>query len=212
MTVWQISSAALAILLLSMAMFVAQAAGISSSNDIGSWGNSGAKAEVDLVAEACKNLLNSLLSNKVHFDEEPCVSVLRSDKRSAVAKDHSDLVVIALDLLERRSNKVAAKIDNILQRLTVHNRTQRAFQFCSANYAGIVRTLPACRDMFLELKPLGKKAPCFDLVGDDVVDTLGCLDSLDPKARDSAVLLRNNWQGTDIEEFEDVVRLISLAW
>ncbi|KAL6846326.1 hypothetical protein ACP4OV_023774 [Aristida adscensionis] len=175
MAMWQTTSVALAIVLLSMAMLAAQVPGARST----SRGNSVPKATVDdLVVEACKKLSNGLLSNWLHFDEESCVSVLRSDKRSAAAKDHGDLVLIAFDLLDHNSNAMALKIKGILQGIKVHNWTQRKLQYCAADYGEILTGIPVCRDMFLELKLLGKKAPCFDPIGDDANDVLGCLDGL----------------------------------
>ncbi|KAL6600396.1 hypothetical protein ACP70R_045196 [Stipagrostis hirtigluma subsp. patula] len=213
MALWQTSSIALAAVLFCIAMVVAQAAGTTASknNAIGGKGNDAPKAE-SLVVAACRNMSNGFLSTKTHFHEELCVTALRSDSRSAAAKDHGDLAVVALDLLGRRSDEAAAKIDGMLRGLAVHNRTQRAFQFCSAHYASMVRTLPACRDMFLGLKPLGKKAPCFDPVEDDAGDVLRCLDGIGEDASGCDLWLANNWGAEKAEEFGHVIRHISLAW
>jgi hypothetical protein len=64
----------------------------------------------ELAVKACKNVTVGFLENMVPtFDEEQCVSVLLSDKRSAVAKDHGDLVMVGLDLLDRRINEMVPK-------------------------------------------------------------------------------------------------------
>ncbi|RLM86035.1 hypothetical protein C2845_PM04G07500 [Panicum miliaceum] len=142
MAVHPMASLALAALLLSVAVAVAQAAGAGSQNDSGIKANS-------LVVEACKNMSNDLLLNRVHFDEECCMSVLHSDNQSMVAKDHGDLAVVALDILDKRTNSVATKIDDILHGLSVHNKAWRAFMWCSADYGEMVRRLPVCRDFLM---------------------------------------------------------------
>ena len=112
--------------------------GNSSENDGTGKGNIILESEVkgDLVMDACKNLSRDMFlrNPKIHFDEETCISVLRSDNRSKVAKDHGDLVLVALDLLDRRSNEVALKVDSILGGLKVRNWTERVLRFCSADY------------------------------------------------------------------------------
>ncbi|KAL6600496.1 hypothetical protein ACP70R_045296 [Stipagrostis hirtigluma subsp. patula] len=213
MAVCQRTSVALATVLFSMAMAVTQAAGTTASknNDIGGKGNDGPKGE-GLVVAACRNMSNGFLSTKTHFDEERCVSALRSDRWSATAKDHGDLAMIAMDVLSYRSDEAAAKIGDILSDLTVHNRTWRAFQFCSAHYASMVRTLPACRDMFLGLMPLGKKAPCFHPIEDDAGDVLRCLDSIGEEASECDLMLANHQGAEKMEWFDKVVKHVSLAW
>ena len=52
------------------------------------------------AVEACKNM-SRLLSKRVHFDEEHYVFVLHSNNQSKVAKDHANLVLIALDNLDK---------------------------------------------------------------------------------------------------------------
>ncbi|KAL6600497.1 hypothetical protein ACP70R_045297 [Stipagrostis hirtigluma subsp. patula] len=199
------SSVALAAVLFSIAMAVAQAAG-STNNDMSGKGER-------LVVAACRNMSSGLLSTKTHFDEEPCVSALRSDRWSSTANDYGDLAAVAMDVLGRRAAEAAAMIDGVLRDLTAaRNRTRRAFQLCSANYAFMERALPACRDMFLGLKPLGKKAPCFDPVEDDAGDVLRCLDSIGEEASECDLSLANHWGDEKIEWFDNVVKHVSLAW
>ncbi|KAL6639838.1 hypothetical protein ACP70R_022660 [Stipagrostis hirtigluma subsp. patula] len=162
----------------------------------------------NLVEKACKNMSSDILSRRApRFDDKPCVSVLHSDKRTASAKDHGDLVVIAMDLLEKRSKEIAVKIESVLRDLKVHNRTEYAFQFCAADYAAMLRTLPACRNMFLGIKPLGKKVTMEDALG-----ALGCVDRLGIAARDCGLELDNDWSGTKTDEYYSVMRYISLVW
>lgn len=167
-----------------------------------------------MLVEACKNMSSDLLLKREHFDEEHCVSVLRSDKRSLVAKDYGDLAVIAMDLLGHQSNKVMAQIDSILRDQKVQNRTELAFKVCSAYYSSMVRMVPVCHEIFLSLKPLGKKVPCRIPVGDDFdgAYALGCLDGIDKDAWRCGLWLRSYWHDNRIEEFDQVVKHISLAW
>ncbi|RLN35534.1 hypothetical protein C2845_PM03G25100 [Panicum miliaceum] len=113
-----------------------------------------------------------------------------------VAKDHGDLVVVALDILDNRTNAVAKKIDDTLRGLSVHNKARHVFQWCSADYGQMVRRLPVCRDFFLEVKPMGKKTPT-----NEAMDVLICLDGLGEMSRDCALLLANNWDFDKTEEF-----------
>ena len=200
MAVHPVTSLALTALLLSVVVVVAEAAGAGSQKDTGIKANS-------LVVDACKNMSSDLLLNTVHFDEERCVSVLNSNNQSMVAKDHGDLVVVALDILDNRTNTVATKIDDILRGLTVRDKAWRAFKWCSADYGEMVRRLPVCRDFFLTVKPLGKKTP-----RSEAMDVLTCLDGLGEKSRDCAILLANNWDFDKTEEFYDNTRYINLAW
>jgi len=200
MAVHPLTSLALTALLLSVAVVVAEAAGAGSQKDTGIKANS-------LVVDACKNMSSDLLLNTVHFDEERCVSVLHSNNQSMVAKDHGDLVVVALDILDNRTNTVATKIDDILRGLTVRDKAWRAFKWCSADYGEMVRRLPVCRDFFLDVKPMGKKTP-----RSEAMDVLTCLDGLGEKSRDCAILLANNWDFDKTEEFYDNTRYINLAW
>ena len=202
MAVHPLTSLALTALLLSVAVVVAQAAASASSDN----NHHGIKAN-NLVVEACKNMSSDLLLKSVHFDEERCVSVLHSNNNSMVAKDHGDLVVVALDILDNCTNTVATKIDDILRGLSVHNKAWRAFKWCSADYGEMVRRLPVCRDFFLDVKPLGKKTP-----RSEAMDVLICLDGLGEKSRDCAILLANNLDFDKTEEFYDNTRYINLAW
>ncbi|KAL6638931.1 hypothetical protein ACP70R_023567 [Stipagrostis hirtigluma subsp. patula] len=191
-------------MLLIVAVGITKVAGDDSKNTGSSNGKPRAR---DLVAEVCKNMSDGFLESKTHFDEKPCISVLRSDNRSAVAKDHGDLVIVAFDLLEHRSRQIAAKIDSILHGLTVRNWTERSFRFCAADYADILIALPVCRDIFLDLKPLGTKAKQIDALG-----ALGCLDRLGIGARECCLGLSNHWDYEKTKEFFDVIRHISLTW
>ena len=115
--------------------------------------------------------MSRLLSKRVHFDEEHYVFVLHSNNQSMVAKDHGDLVVVALDILDNHTNAVATKIDDILHGLSVHNKTWSAFKWCSVDYREMMRSLPVCHDFFLDVKPLCKKTP-----RSEAMDVLTCLD------------------------------------
>ncbi|KAL6597044.1 hypothetical protein ACP70R_047178 [Stipagrostis hirtigluma subsp. patula] len=198
MAAWQTTSITITTLLLSVALVTFQVAGARDNMPMVS----------NLVEKACKNMSSDILSRRApRFDEKPCVSVLRSDKRTVSAKDHGDLVVIAMDLLEKRSKEIAVKIESVLRDLKVHNRTEYAFQFCAADYAAMLRTLPACRNMFLGIKPLGKKVAM-----DDAMGALGCVDKLGIAARDCGLELDNDWSGTKTDEYYSVIRYISLVW
>ncbi|KAK3152213.1 hypothetical protein QOZ80_2BG0155940 [Eleusine coracana subsp. coracana] len=205
MAVYRTTSTALAVMLLSatMAIVAAQAARAADTK-----GNGEPNKTTDLVVEACKNMSNGLLRTKVpHFDEEPCVSALRSDKRSAVAKDHGDLTMVAFDLLDHRVNNMRTKIGSMLHNFPVHSWPGRAVHICAAGYVSMTRTLPVCRDIFLDLKPLGKKAKDIDSL-----EPLLCLHRLAVAATDcNKVLL--NWQyPKSTDEFSEVIKYIGLTW
>lgn len=196
--------AALAVVLLSVATAIAVAGAATPAK-----GNGEPNKAADLVVEACKTMSNDILYAKFpHFDEEPCVSALRSDKRSAVAKDHGDLAMVAFDLLERRIKDTATKIDSILHNFPAHSWPERALQICAANYASMSRTLPVCRDIFLDLKPLGKRA--YDDV--DAWGALSFMHRLGEAGRDCAMLLENSQYPKSPDEFFDAVKYVGLVW
>ncbi|KAL6597045.1 hypothetical protein ACP70R_047179 [Stipagrostis hirtigluma subsp. patula] len=212
----QTTTITFATLLFSIALVLFQVADADSKIDksgkgeysrLGRLSSSLGRYSSSLVGEACKNMSSDILSRKVHFDEGPCVTVLHSDKRTVLAKDHGDLVVIALDLLEQHSNEVAEKIMSILSGLTVRNSTKTAFQLCAADYGAMSRMLPVCRSIFLDIKPLGKKVTM-----DDAYPALGCMDKVGDAGRACSLELSNHWEHDKTEEFFDVIRHISLVW
>ncbi|KAL6639835.1 hypothetical protein ACP70R_022657 [Stipagrostis hirtigluma subsp. patula] len=200
-----LTSITLAAMLLLVSLGIAKVAGDDSKNTGSNKGNDMARVG-DLVVEVCKNMSDGFLK-QIHFDEEPCISVLRSDNRSAVAKDHGDLAIVAFDILEHRSKEIASKIDSLLHGLTAHNWTERALQFCVADYATVLHTIPLCRNMFLDVKPLGRKAGY-----EDAIVALECVDRLGVATRDCSLRMINNWDYNQVEVFFDVTRHVSLAW
>nr|CAB3470141.1 unnamed protein product [Digitaria exilis] len=93
----------------------------------------------DVVTTSCANL---------------CESTLRSDKQSTTAKNTRDLALVAMDLLLRTTTKV----DSVLRRHSGsghHSRsTALTLQYCQLDYAAIARTVPKCRAMVKEYKPI----------------------------------------------------------
>ncbi|KAF8723579.1 hypothetical protein HU200_021534 [Digitaria exilis] len=83
-----------------------------------------------------------------------CESTLRSDKQSTTAKNTRDLALVAMDLLLRTTTKV----DSVLRRHSGsghHSRsTALTLQYCQLDYAAIARTVPKCRAMVKEYKPI----------------------------------------------------------
>lgn len=71
----------------------------------------------------------------------------------------------------------------------------------------MVGTVPVCRDIFLELKPLGKKVKMID-----AMKALGCIDRIGIAASDCALGLDNNWDYEKTEDFYDVAKHVSLPW
>ncbi|KAL6639837.1 hypothetical protein ACP70R_022659 [Stipagrostis hirtigluma subsp. patula] len=200
------TSITLAAMLLLVSVGITEVAGDGSKSTGSSKGNDMARVG-DLVVEVCKNMSSDILKNKVHFDEEPCISVLRSDNRSAVAKDHGDLAIVAFDILEHHSKEIASKIDSLLHSLKVHNWTERALQFCVADYAAVLHTIPLCRNIFLDVKPLGTKAGY-----QDAIVALECVDRLGVATSDCNSWMINNWDYNQVDIFFDVTRHVSLAW
>ncbi|KAL6597042.1 hypothetical protein ACP70R_047176 [Stipagrostis hirtigluma subsp. patula] len=200
------TSSTLATMLLLVAVGITKVAGDDCRNIGSNKGNDMTRAG-DLVVEVCKNMSSDILKNKVHFDPEPCISVLRSDNRSAMAKDHGDLAIVAFDLLEQHSKAIASKIDSFLHGLKVHNWTERAFRYCAADYAAMLHTIPLCRDIFLDVKPMGTKADHFA-----AMTALACVNRLGVATRDCSLVLVNNWDYDQVDPFVDVTRHVSLTW
>ncbi|KAL6638926.1 hypothetical protein ACP70R_023562 [Stipagrostis hirtigluma subsp. patula] len=124
-----------------------------------------------------------------------------------MAKDHGDLAMVAFDLLEHRSKEIVSKIDSFLHGLKVHNWTERAFRYCAADYAAMLHTIPLCRDIFLDVKPMGTKADQFA-----AMMALNCVDRLGMATRDCSLWLVNNWDYDQVEAFDNVTSHVSLTW
>ncbi|XBI76773.1 hypothetical protein VPH35_069968 [Triticum aestivum] len=101
----------------------------AQANDIGS----GKPKETDPMVEACKNA-SSYSFNLDNVTHEFCLSTLRSDNRSFKAKDHNNLVLIAIDILKGRIP-------------TASSKWMRALSFCKLDYDVMVRILNICDAM-----------------------------------------------------------------
>lgn len=190
----------LAIMFFLSAKGINQAAGANKTNDI----VKGDTSE-DLVVETCKYIEDKkILFDKLHFDVKTCISVLHSDNRSTTAKNHGDLVVIALDTLSRRTSEVAAKVSQVTHGYTLRNEADLYIEYCVADYAAVATTLPVCHDIFQDLKPWGNKTEYHD-----AVLALDCMDRLWNAVVDCYVYAGLS---SMFEEFENVFRHASLTW
>ncbi|KAF8725410.1 hypothetical protein HU200_019929 [Digitaria exilis] len=103
----------------------------------------------DLVMNSCANM-------RVHdwipqLTRKQCESTLRSNRKSAVAKDERGLALVAMDLLESS----ARKVDGLLWQHSASGRLSKsatlAIRYCRLDYEVVARTVPICRAMDLTI-------------------------------------------------------------
>ncbi|CAL5045028.1 unnamed protein product [Urochloa decumbens] len=106
----------------------------------------------DLVTNSCANF--RAYDWSPHLTRKLCESTLRSHKQSTAAKSKRDLALVAMDLLQ----SAAAKVDGVLRNHSDsghHSKgTALALQYCRLDYAAVARTIPMCRAMVQEYKPV----------------------------------------------------------
>lgn len=136
-----------------------------------------AAAADDLVSQACTNVTRHYC--RLHLSKDTCVSTLRSDERSAVARDVRDLALLAMDLVGTSAAAADAAIGGALVALGGDVDTARSLQYCRVDYDDMARTMPECRRLVLRYY-----APEVEAGGwSTLVSYFGCADRL----RDAAM-------------------------
>ncbi|CAN6208985.1 unnamed protein product [Urochloa humidicola] len=112
----------------------------------------------DLVTNSCANV--RAYDWSPHLTRKMCESTLRSHKQSTTAKSKRDLTLIAMDLLESATAKADGALRNRSDSGHRHSKsTALALQYCHLDYAAVARTIPMCRAMVQEYKPVVAEPP-----------------------------------------------------
>ncbi|KAK3132222.1 hypothetical protein QOZ80_6AG0517790 [Eleusine coracana subsp. coracana] len=98
-------------------------------------------ASGDLVRQTCANATTAFC--RLQVTEETCVSELRSDNRSAQAKDVRDLTFLAIDLVKLSAAAADAKIASMLKE-KMDKDTELSLRMCRINYDTMARLVPEC--------------------------------------------------------------------
>ncbi|RLM79138.1 hypothetical protein C2845_PM12G15570 [Panicum miliaceum] len=101
-----------------------------------------ATAAADLVSQACTNATRHFC--RLQLSKDSCVSALRSDERSAAARDLRDLALVAVDLVGASAAAADAAISAAAAKGGGAD-TERSLQYCRVDYDDMARTVPDCR-------------------------------------------------------------------
>ncbi|KAI4974462.1 hypothetical protein ZWY2020_047742 [Hordeum vulgare] len=113
-------------------------------------GSGGARV-TNLIVEACKNA-SGYRRGVTNFTQEFCLSTLQSDNRTVEAKDHLELVVIAIDILKDRLTTANHNIDKMLQNAKKGTVPMRDLSCCKVYYDTTMRIINICDYMITDFR------------------------------------------------------------
>ncbi|KAF7092893.1 hypothetical protein CFC21_095344 [Triticum aestivum] len=106
----------------------------AQTNDSGS----GMARVTNLMVEACKNASSYHRELKT-ITHEFCLSTLRSDNRSVEAKDHLELVLVAIDILKGRLTTANHNIEKMLEKAKNGTVAMRDLSTCKVYFDTTMR-------------------------------------------------------------------------
>ncbi|KAL6606488.1 hypothetical protein ACP70R_042141 [Stipagrostis hirtigluma subsp. patula] len=140
----------------------------------------------DLVSQTCANATSDFC--RLRLTKAYCVAALRSDERSAAAKDPRDLALVAVDLVGKAAAGASAKIDAALRAgaggpAKGDGDAERDLRYCLVDYAVVARVVPECRRLVEQHEGAGggrRQNPFFhfECVRKLVDAAYGCVDAM----------------------------------
>ena len=111
----------------------------------------------DLVAKTCATVTRRHYRGP-GLTRQFCESALRSDKRSAAARDARDLALVAMDLVQSGAAEAGAKVGGALRSgggaaARWSKYTTLRLQYCRQDHDDVARTAPECRALVREYNP-----------------------------------------------------------
>ncbi|MBC2899727.1 hypothetical protein CFC21_112550 [Triticum aestivum] len=146
-----ISFSAILFILLSVAI-------TAETNDSGS----GMARVTNVMVEACKNASGYHRELKT-MTHEFCLSTLRSDNRSVEAKDHLELVLVAIDILKGRLTTANHNIEKMLEKAKNGTVPMRDLSICKVYYDTTMRIVNICDDMVKDFRGDKGRLKSFEL-------------------------------------------------
>ncbi|KAM3206482.1 hypothetical protein ACQJBY_061916 [Aegilops geniculata] len=113
-------------------------------------GNGGARV-TNLMVEACKNA-SGYRRGLANVTQEFCLSTLLSDNRSVEAKDHLELVLIAIDILKGRLTTAKHNVEKMLQNAKKGTVPMRDLTLCKVYYDTTMRIINICDAMVTDFR------------------------------------------------------------
>ncbi|KAF7046327.1 hypothetical protein CFC21_055359 [Triticum aestivum] len=136
-------------IIFSASLFVIFSMAITAkANDSGS----GRAKVTNLMLEACKNASGYSRDFELHVTQEFCLSTLQSSNRSVDARDHLDLVLIAIDILKDRLNTANHNVEKMLQNAKKGTVKIRDLYLCKVYYDTTTRIINICDSMFTDYR------------------------------------------------------------
>ena len=111
----------------------------------------------DLVAKTCATVTRRHYRGP-GLTRQFCESALRSDKRSAAARDARDLALVAMDLVQSGAAEAGAKVGGALRSgggaaARWSKYTTLRLQYCRQDHDDVASTAPNCRALVREYNP-----------------------------------------------------------
>jgi hypothetical protein len=101
----------------------------------------------DLVSWTCANASEHVVDLTIEVTAEACESMLRSDNRSAHAKDARDLALLAIDMVRlsaMAADSKAAAEEEKLKKKGSDEGMVRTLRDCCMDYATVWQLVPEC--------------------------------------------------------------------